>query len=261
LRPSIFYCPPEKIRKKQMRNKKIVDETNEKGMGFLKSIAIDTVIFGFHENQLKVLLVEYKRTGLFALPGGFIREKENVNDAAVRVVSERTGLSNIFLEQFYLFGDYERFDPKSMKKILLANSISPSPKHWFLQRFISVGYYALVEFTRVTPAPQGIFDTCSWFDLSKMPVLIQDHEQIVKKALNALRTNLNEKLIGFNLLPDEFTMRDLQILYETILGKKLVRPAFQRKILRLEILQRLSTKKTGAAHKAPYLYRFASNQK
>jgi hypothetical protein len=91
-----------------------------------------------------------------------------------------------------------------------------------------------------------------------MPPLIQDHTRIVEKALDTLRSNLDHKLIGFNLLPQDFTMGDLQKLYETILDKKLIRPAFQRKILALGILERVAKKWTGAAHKAPYLYRFRS---
>jgi 8-oxo-dGTP diphosphatase len=241
-----------------MRDPEIKDETNAGGDGFLKGIAIDAVIFGFHDNQLKVLLIEYKRTGLFALPGGFIRERENLNDAALRVASERTGLSNIFLEQFYVFGDYSRYDADSMKTIMKANGATAPGNHWLLQRFISVGYYALVDFMKVKPAPAVIFDSCEWYDLTDMPVLIQDHAQIVKKALETLRANLDHKLIGFNLLPRDFTMGDLQNLYETILGKKLLRPAFQRKMLGLGILERVAKKWTGGAHKAPYLYRFLS---
>ncbi len=226
------------------------------GQGFLKNIAIDAVVFGFHDNQLKVLLIEYKRTGLFALPGGFIRESEDLNVAAMRVVSERTGLQDIYLDQFYVFGDYARFDPTPLKTIMTANGNKPPEEHWLLKRFISVGYYALVDFTKVSPSPAAIFDSCEWYDLNKMPVLIQDHTQIVHKALDALRTNLDRKLIGFNLLPEEFTLGELQRLYETILDKKLLRPAFQRKMLSLGILERIAKKWTGGAHKAPYLYRF-----
>jgi hypothetical protein len=241
-----------------MTDQEIKDETNAEGEGFLKGIAVDAVIFGFHDNQLKVLFIEYKRTGLFALPGGFIREKENLNNAARRVASERTGLTNIFLEQFYVFGDYSRYDSDSMKTIMQASGKVAPDSHWLLQRFISVGYYALVDFIKAKPAPAIIFDSCEWYDLTHMPVLIQDHSQIVNKALDALRANLDHKLIGFNLLPQDFTMRDLQRLYETILGKKLLRPAFQRKMLSLGILERVAKKWTGAAHKAPYLYRFIS---
>jgi len=226
------------------------------GDGFLKNIAIDAVIFGFHDNQLKVLLIEYKRTGLFALPGGFIREGDDLNTAAMQVVSERTGLQDIYLDQFYVFGDYARFDPTPLKTIMTANGSTPPDEHWLLKRFISIGYYALVDFTKVTPSPAAIFDSCEWYDLNKMPVLIQDHTKIVHKALSALRINLDQKLIGFKLLPEEFTLGELQRLYETILDKKLLRPAFQRKMLSLNILERIAKKWTGGAHKAPYLYRF-----
>ena len=231
-------------------------ETDEKGEGFLKSIAIDAVIFGFHDDQLKVLLIEYKGTGLFALPGGFIKTEEDLNNAALRVVSERIGLEDIFLEQFYVFGDYSRYNPAQFKIIMSANEAVPADGHWLLKRFISIGYYALVDFTRAKPTPAAIFDSCDWYDLNNMPPLIQDHTFIVKKALNTLRSNLDHKVVGLNLLPHDFTMGDLQKLYETILGKKLLRPAFQRKILALGILERVAKKWTGGAHKAPYLYKF-----
>lgn len=235
-------------------------ETSNDGAGFVKGLAIDAVIFGFHDNQLKVLLIEYKRTGLFALPGGFVKEKENLNAAARRIVFERTGLDNIFLDQFYVFGDYNRYDPGPLKKIMQANGIKPPDSHWLLQRFLSVGYYALVDFTEAKPSPAAIFDSCDWYDLNKIPVLIQDHADIVKKALDTLRANLDDKLIGFNLLPRDFTMNDLQQLYETVLDKKLLRPAFQRKMLGLQTLERVAKKWTGGAHKAPYLYRFVSKK-
>jgi hypothetical protein len=238
------------------RNHQAEKESVAQGGNYMNGLAIDAVIFGFHDHQLKVLLMQYKKTGLFALPGGFIYKKENLNDAAQRVVSERTGLENIYLEQFYVFGDYGRSDPKPMKTIMTANGIAHDDNHWLLQRFISIGYYALVDFTKVIPMPDIIFDGCDWYDLADIPQLMQDHNSIVKKALTALRNDLDNKLIAFNLMPEEFTLGDLQILYETILDKKLLRSAFQRKILGLGILDRIAKKWTGGAHKAPYLYRF-----
>jgi hypothetical protein len=233
-------------------------EDNARGYGYLPGIAIDAVIFGFHENQLKVLLMQYKQTNLFALPGGFVQEKEDLNQAAYRVVSQRTGLHDIFLDQFYVFGDFSRFDPEPFKVIFKANNVQPENEHWLLKRFISVGYYALVDFTKVVPAADQIFDGCDWYNLYEIPELIQDHSAIIKKALETLRINLDQNIIGFNLLPEEFTMGDLQKLYETIQGKKLLRAAFQRKILGLNIVERMAKKWTGGAHKAPYLYRFKS---
>ncbi|BAU54419.1 NUDIX hydrolase [Mucilaginibacter gotjawali] len=239
---------------------KPADEINENGTGFIKNVAIDTVIFGFHDNLLRVLLSAYKNTNYFALPGGFIREKENLHDAARRVASERTGLDDIYLEQFYVFGDYSRYDPQPFKVIMEANGNRPSESHWLLQRFISIGYYALVDFTRATPTPAAIFDSCNWYDLNNMPELIQDHSKIITKALEVLRANLDHKVVGYNLLPESFTMGELQKLYETILSKKLLRPAFQRKMLSLCILERVAKKYSGGAHKAPYLYRFVTGE-
>lgn len=240
-------------------NKSVGNETGTTGADFMHGLAIDAVIFGFHDQQLKVLLMRYNKTGVVALPGGFIHKTENLNDAATRIVSERTGLKDIYLEQFYVFGDYGRSDPQPMKDILIANNIKHDDQHWLLQRFISIGYYALVDFTKVVPKPDTIFDSCDWYDLAAIPQLMQDHNAIIQKALESLRADLDNKLIAFNLVQEEFTFGDLQALYETILGKKLLRPAFQRKLLGMGILERVAKKWTGAAHKAPYLYRFSKN--
>jgi 8-oxo-dGTP diphosphatase len=102
-------------------------------------------------------------------------------------------------------------------------------------------------------------DACKWHDLTKLPPLIQDHQQIIQTALLTLRENLDKKLVGFNLLPDVFTMGELQTLYETILSVKFRRTSFQRKMLSLGILKKVA-KKTGVAHKAPYIYKFLSSQ-
>lgn len=241
-------------------NKEFEQQESIGGEGFLPGLAIDTVIFGFHDNQLKVLLLSYKNSSLYALPGGFIHDNEDVNQAARRVLESRTALTNIYLEQFYVFGDYSRYDPTPLKAIMHARGYIAPDNHWLLKRFVSIGYYALVDFTKAVPAPDDISDSCDWYSLDDLPVLMQDHRQIIEKALQTLQNNLDQKLIGFNLLTDEFTMGDLQSLYETILNKKLLRAAFQRKMLGLGILERIAKKWTGGAHKAPYLYRFISNK-
>ena len=240
-----------------MKDRKINEANDPTGKTYMRGLAIDAVIFGFHDQQLKVLLMEYKKSKIFALPGGFIYDNEDLSKAAQRVVSERTGLQNIYLEQFYVFGDNGRSDPEPMKTIMKAIGIEYDDSHWLLQRFVSVGHYALVDFTKVTPMPDKIFDGCEWYALNDIPRLMQDHAQIIKKALESLRRDLDNKLVAFNLMPEQFTMNDLQTLYETILDKKLLRPAFQRKMLGLNILQRTAKKWTGGAHKAPYLYSFA----
>jgi ADP-ribose pyrophosphatase YjhB (NUDIX family) len=222
----------------------------------LPGVSIDCVIFGFHDNQLKILLLKYKNTDCFALPGGFINQDENLEDAAGRVLQERTGLKNIYLEQFYVFGSKDRRFDATHHKLMNSSGIHLIPDHFLLNRFISIGYYALIDFSKATPMPDAFSDSCEWYDLGSVPQLIFDHDSILQKALHTLRTSLDEKLIGLNLLPETFTMNEFQNLYETILGEKIARSNFQRKVLGLHILRRLDKKITGGAHKAPYLYCF-----
>jgi 8-oxo-dGTP pyrophosphatase MutT (NUDIX family) len=102
-----------------------INPTGPEGTGYLPGLAIDLVIFGFHEKQLKVLLLEYQNTGVFALPAGFIREEEDLNEAARRALLERTGLQNIYLEQYYVFGDRARHDPEPLRKIMKGQRLTP----------------------------------------------------------------------------------------------------------------------------------------
>ena len=236
-------------------------EADIRGEGYLPGLAIDTVIFGFHDDQLKVLLLSYKNSGFYALPGGFIHNYEDVNEAAERILYERTGLHNIFLNQFYVFGDKSRHDIAPLKKIISAKGTVLSDEHWLLKRFVSIGYYALVDYKKAIPTPDSISDSCDWHSIKELPVLMQDHRDIIEKGLATLRDNLDQKLIGFNLLSEEFTMNELQRIYETVLDKEIIRASFQRKILSLGILELTAKKVTGNAHKAPYLYKFINNEK
>jgi len=225
---------------------------------FLKHIAYDSVIFGFSGDKLKILIMKYHNTGLFALPGGFVQRDENLNDAVRRGLKERTGLDNIFLEQFYTFGNVERYKPEIMQSIMTANNQPQKELSWLLDRFISVAYYALINYNEVVPTPDALSDSCDWYALDELPNLMLDHSEIVIKALQTLRDNLERKLVGINLLPTLFTMNELQKVYEAILGEKLHRGTFQRKMLSLGILQRHEKQYSGAANKAPFLYSFGS---
>lgn len=223
---------------------------------FLPSVSVDCVIFGFHENQLKVLLLKFAHNKKWALPGGFVFKDEDVKDAATRVLQVRTSLKKIFLDQFYLFGDAKRTRQKHAKRLLKDAGITETENHWILQRFVSVGFYALVEYARVDPKPDEISSECAWKDLTDLADLIIDHKEIINKALQTLRLHLNYQPIGYNLLPEEFALKDLQSIYETILGRKLDRANFQRKILSYGIVDKKQKQYTGAAHKAPFLYSF-----
>jgi 8-oxo-dGTP diphosphatase len=224
---------------------------------FLSNLSIDCVIFGFHAGQLKALLLRYKHSREWALPGGFIYKKEDVNQAANRILRERTGLSEIFLQQFRVFGSPRRIDhAREMGKFIRRSGIPLAKNSWLLGRFITVGFYALVDFSAVSPAPDHFSDACEWYDMHSLPALMMDHTEILTKALAALRLQLNSQPIGYNLLPEKFTMPELQKLYECILYKRLDRRNFQRRILGYGILRRHKETKKGMGHKAPYLYSF-----
>ncbi len=148
---------------------------------------------------------------------------------------------------------------RSTKKInqqFLKNIGVKAENSWMFERFITIGYYALVDFTKVTPSPDNISDACEWFSIYELPEMILDHRHIFDEALQNLRMQLNFHPVGYNLLGKKFTMPELQKLYETILGKKLDRRNFQRKILATGILKRLEETKKGVAHKAPFYYKF-----
>jgi ADP-ribose pyrophosphatase YjhB (NUDIX family) len=229
---------------------------------YLPHIAYDSVIFGFSGEELKILIMEYHNTGLFALPGGFLRTDENLNDAVRRGLEERTGLGNIYLEQFYTFGNLARFQPEIMSTILRANGHDPQKEYtWMLDRFISVAYYALINYKNVVARPDALSDSCEWYSVKKLPKLMLDHNAIVAKAIQTLRNNLDRKLVGGNLLSEKFTMKELQDVYEAILDSKLRRTTFQRKMLAAGVLKRHEKQFSGKAHKAPYLYSFSAQRR
>ncbi len=234
--------------KKSIRN--IEDED------YIPNLSYDSVIFGFNGEQLKILILEYHNTGLFALPGGFVKRHESLDDAVTRGVLERTGLDKIYLEQFHTFGSLTRSDSDAMKRILLGNSLDLHTNKWMLDRFVSIAYYALINYDKVTLKPDLLSDSINWYAIEELPPLMMDHEKMVDKALEVLRNNIEKKLVGMNLLPSKFTMKQLQQVYEAILGENLRRTTFQRRILGMNILERHEKLYQGKAHKAPYLYSF-----
>lgn len=223
---------------------------------FLPSVSIDCVIFGFHDNEMKVLLLQMKHTNEYGLPGGFVLKDEALDAAATRVLHERTGLENIFLQQFATFGEPNRSDKKIHVKAMKREGISIDKTNLLLQRFITVGYYALVDFSKVIPRSDELSIGCTWYHLQSISSLMMDHHLILNKALETLQQQINHQPIGYNLLPQKFTMPELQKLYEAILNKQLDRRNFQRKIMVFGILKRLKEVKQGVAHRAPFLYSF-----
>jgi 8-oxo-dGTP diphosphatase len=230
-----------------MTQEQILTSSKELWATCIPHLSVDNVVFGFHDTQLKVLLLQTSIGKDWLLPGGYVHKNENVNDAVKRVLKERTGADNIFLEQFATFGDVNRSE---------AFFKDYPDDLWHKQRFISTSYYALVDYTKVVPVKDDFLASCEWVNVDELPVLVMDHALILQRALEVLREQLTYKPIGFNLLPEEFTLTELQRLYEAILGVKLNRGNFYRKIMKYDVLVKLNSTRRGGAHKSPDLYRF-----
>lgn len=231
---------------------------------FLHQLSIDCVIFGYKDAELKVLISRIKmKRSFWALPGGFIKHEESIDQAAKRILEERTGLKDIYLEQYRVFGEPNRINHEVFEGLTSLRDewaeqimLDEDSLQWLAKRFVSIGYYALVDINKMHPRKSELDDSVDWYNVKQLPALIMDHNEMVTQALETLRLNLDRKLIAFNLLPDTFTMKEVQELYEAIYDKPFARNNFQKKILDLNVLERLEKKFTGAANKAPYLYRF-----
>lgn len=223
---------------------------------FVPSLSVDCVILGFSEGTLKVLLNKFEPLEKWMLPGGFVLQDEDVDTAALRVLKNRTGLDDVFLRQFHLFGRADRTNKNENQKILERASESKADEsHWYLQRFVSLGYYALVEYDQIhLYSNEG--EENQWFNLNEIPEMYSDHNKIVTKALDTIRLQLGFIPIGYQLLPEKFTMPELRAIYESIIGEELDRRNFQRKMLSIGLLTRLNEKRKVGAHKSPYLYSF-----
>lgn len=226
-----------------------LNQSKEAKEFFLPHLSADTVVFGFDQNELKVLLLKMNYRKQWLLPGGYIAKDEDLDEAVVMILKDRAGVTGVYLEEFGVFGKknrsefyFEDFDETLFQK----------------QRFITIGFYALYSASELHPIPDQFSETCEWVYLSQLPEieLAMDHREIIDKALLTLRERISIKPIGYNLLPEKFTLSELQKLYETILGKELNRGNFYRKIKNLAILKRLDEQRRGGAHKAPDLYSF-----
>lgn len=231
---------------------------------FIHHLAIDCVIFGYQERELKVLVSKLDFKGdFYVLPSGFILLDEGVEEAAHRIVKERTGITNIYLEHYKIFGDAGRRNKVLFEQLLEQNrekfdgeEFSKEDFEWLSSRFISLGYYALVDINKVTPLKSDLDESINWYNIHELPSMIIDQNNMVEKALEYLKLHLDKNSIILNLLPETFIMKEIQDLYETIFKETYARNNFQKKILDLNILERLEKKFTGAQNKAPYFYRF-----
>jgi len=200
-------------------------------------VNVHIALFTIRDRQLHVLLIRRLAKPFenrYALPGGFVQEKESLDAAATRELREETGPKSVYLEQLYTFGDPRR-DPRG--------------------RVITVAYYSLVPHTHVlragTDASQG-----AWFPVTELPVLAFDHRKIVRYAHQRIRNKLDYTNVGFELLPDKFTLTELQLVHEAIVGESLDKRNFRRKITRMGIVKATKEWKHAAGRKPAQLYRF-----
>ncbi len=222
----------------------------------LPGVSIDCVVIGFDLTELHIMILKLKEHELWMLPGGFIRLDEDMDEAATRILEERTKIKLPYLKQFYTFGDVNRRDRNMHPDFGLLGDAYKSFTSFLEQRFISTGYLSLVDMRSCAPTPDILSDECTWIPASKLPALLYDHDEIVKKAMKQVRSRINYMPVGISLLPEKFTMKEFQTLYEQILGRSLDRGNFQKKMLNLDFLDRHEKQLTGGAHKAPYLYSF-----
>jgi 8-oxo-dGTP diphosphatase len=207
------------------------------------SLTVDCVVFGLDtEHKLKILLIQRNLEpfkGEWALPGGFVRIEETLEAAARRELREETGIETDFLEQLYTFGNIDR-DPR--------------------ERVITVAYYALVNLWEYQIRAATDASDAAWFAVDRLPALAFDHDRIVQTALKRLQGKLRYEPIGFELLPEQFTLSQLQKLYETVLGKELDKRNFRKKILNMNLLVALDEFQQDVSHRAARLYQFDRQQ-
>jgi len=219
-------------------------------------ISVDCVIFGFADNRLRILLVrrEYsdgpgKRKTDYKLPGDFITIHEDLDHAASRTLHELTGLKNIFLQQFAVFGQ-----PDRIKRWIDVNWLLETTGHT-IHRVVTTAYFALLNISRIN-RDLAIRNNASWVDIDKIPPLAFDHNEIIQTGLAHLRRSVRFEPLCFELLPAKFTIRELQAVHEAILGTSLDNRNFRKKAFRARYLARLDEKQSGVAHKPAYYYRF-----
>ncbi|MEM6344157.1 MAG: NUDIX domain-containing protein [Bacteroidota bacterium] len=230
-----------------------LEEGKEK---YLPHLSIDCVVFAFQDGKLKVLLSQFGKNGLAVLAGGFIGKEEDIDEAANRILEERTGLTDIFLQQFQAFGLAERRFELEILPELQKFGIPEDSAEWMMKRFITIGYYALVRAEETNPVPGPLTQTLIWSDIDDLPIMAMDHANIIDSARKLLAKEIGYQPVAQRLMPKNFTIPELQTLYETILGRSIDRGNFRKKVLKASILEKLDKQKTGGAHRAPQLYRF-----
>ncbi len=221
----------------------------------IPNISVDCVIFGFDGEHLNILLVERELieggNTVFkdhTLTGYHIQQNQNLNEAAEKILYERTGLKDIYLEQVFTFGDTDRLlHPKDQRWIQHLNKTIDN-------HTISIAYYALIDNTKVTLSDNS---KAAWFPIQEIPDLGYDHQSIIDKSLEALKVKVRMEPIIFELLPEKFTLTQMQKAYEVVLDTELDRRNFRKKVALMKFIIPLDEKQKGVAHKPAQLFNFS----
>lgn len=206
--------------------------------GIIENLSTDTVIFGYENYKLKILLIERKNDpskGMYALPGGFVLKNEELEQAAERVLMEHTGMKNVYLEQVHTFGELGRFPNK---------------------RVITIAYFALVKTEDYSLIPGVEVSKANWFAVTQMPELPFDHQRIFNFCLEKLQQRIRVEPVGINLLPHKFSLTEFHKMYEAILQQELDKRNFRKKLLKMNLLLDLNEKQQNVSHRAAKLYKF-----
>ncbi len=205
-------------------------------------VASDIVILTIKDKKLQTLLISMKKkpfAGYWAGPGGMVKPNESVDEAAKRILKEKSGVSGVYLEQLYTFGKVNR-DP--------------------FGRVVSVAYFALIPSDSLILKTTKEYGDIKWFPIDKLPKLAYDHKEIIKRAINRLRNKLGYSNIVYSLLPNEFTLGELQGTYEIILSKRLDKRNFRKKLFSLNLVKSVGRKRRGVANRPAALYAFKNKK-
>lgn len=206
------------------------------------AVTVDVLIFTIEERQLRVLLVKRANEpfeNIWAIPGGFIKKDESIDNAALRVLMEKTGVEDVYLEQLYTFGDPKR-DPRA--------------------RVVTIAYFVLIPWQNLKqPISQKVSDV-RWFSIKKFPLLAFDHKKIIQYALSRLKAKVGYSNIVYGLLPKKFRLSELQKIYEAVLDKRFDKRNFRKRMLSLGLLESTGEKEVIGAHRPAMLYRFKTKE-
>lgn len=220
---------------------------------FIPQLSINCVIFRFYNQQLQIPVVQPIHSDLWVIPGGYIYQKESIDDAAKRIILEQIQIDNPLLNQFSTFGPADR----DFRKEMMSFEYPGIPKdilNWMSQRFVTIGYYSVVGAQNIDIRSSDFFKNPKWLNIDEISLLDMDHTLLVDEARRSLSKDLLRLPVLTNLMPEKFTIPELQTLYEAILDRKIDRGNFRQRILKSRSLIKVGQRKDNSRKRPPDLY-------